>query len=207
MKQEVMEPRLTSQERKRVVNGLRGKYVKVAVNPEGLFRYPTGQAGLETLYYDPELIQALSDAVRASYCGVGNPFALGPIHKGDAVLDIGCGAGVDTIVAAMMAGPAGTVSGIEMVPEMLERAMENLLMMGLENVTFFDGSAEKLSFPAGSFEVVISNGVFNLVIDKARALREAFRVLKPAGRLMMADQTLTGELQDDVKIRVDTWFK
>jgi len=202
-----MEPRLTSQDRKRVVNGLRGKYVKVAVNPEGLFRYPTGQAGLETLNYDPELIQALPDAVRTSYCGVGNPFTLGPVHKGDAVLDIGCGAGVDTIVAAMMAGPAGTASGIEMVPEMLERAMENLLMVGLKNVTFVDGSAEKLPFPAGSFEVVISNGVFNLVIDKERALREAFRVLKPAGRLMMADQTLTGELQDDVKIRVDTWFK
>ena len=202
-----MEPRLTSQDRKRVVKGIRGKYVKVAVNPEGLFSYPIGQAGLESLNYDPELIQALPDAVRASYCGVGNPFTLGPIHKGDAVLDIGCGAGVDTIVAAMMTGPAGTVSGIEMVHEMLERAMENLRMMGLKNVTFVDGSAEKLPFPTGSFEVVISNGVFNLVINKARALREAFRVLKPEGRLMMADQILTGVLQDDAKIRVDSWSK
>ncbi|MBW1767854.1 MAG: methyltransferase domain-containing protein [Deltaproteobacteria bacterium] len=202
-----MESELTSQDRKRIVKGIRGKYVKVAVNPEGLFKYPTGQAGLEALNYDPELIQALPDAVRASYCGVGNPFILGPIHKGDAVLDIGCGAGVDTIVAAMMTGPAGSVSGIEMVPEMLERAMENLRMMGLKNVTFVDGSAEKLPLPTGSFEVVISNGVLNLVIDKARALREAFRVLKPAGRLMMADQILTGELQDDAKIRVDTWSK
>ena len=207
MKPKVMEPRLTSQDRKRIVKGIRGKYVKVAVNPEGLFSYPIGQAGLESLNYGPDLIQALPDAVRASYCGVGNPFTLGPIHKGDAVLDIGCGAGVDTIVAAMMAGPAGKASGIEMVHEMLERAMENLRMVGLKNVTFVDGSAEKLPFPTGNFEVVISNGVFNLVIDKAKSLREVFRVLKPAGRLMMADQILTGGLQDDVKTRVDSWSK
>jgi len=136
---------------------------------------------------------------------VGNPFTLGPIHKGETVLDVGCGAGVDVIVAAMMVGPTGTVAGVEMVSEMLARARENLRMTDLKDVTLVDGSAEKLPFLDESFEVVISNGVFNLVMDKARALQEVFRVLKPRGRLMVADQILAGELPRETNARVESW--
>ncbi len=120
-------------------------------------------------------------------------------------MDVGCGAGVDVIVAAMMVGPTGTVAGIEMVPEMLARARENLRMTDLKDVTLVDGSAEKLPFLDESFEVVISNGVFNLVMDKTRALQEVFRVLKPRGRLMVADQILAGELPRETKARVESW--
>jgi SAM-dependent methyltransferase len=202
-----MKNQLTSQDRKRIEEGIRGKYTKVSDSPEGLFQYPTGRAGFEALNYDSELIQALPDSAVASYCGVGNPFTLGVIRKGDAVLDIGCGAGIDTIVAAMMVGPAGIVAGIDMVPEMLARARENLRMTDLKNVIFEEAYGEKLPFADGGFDVVISNGVFNLIPDKAKALSEVVRVLKPGGRLMMADQILVGELPSEIKARVANWAK
>ncbi len=143
----------------------------------------------------------------ASYCGVGNPFTLGPIHKGGAVLDIGCGGGIDTFFAALMVGPEGKAVGIDMIPEMLARARENLRDTPLTNVTFQEASAENLPFLDESFDVVISNGVFNLIPDKAKAVGEAFRVLKPGGRLMIADQVLTGEVPKETKTRVDNWAK
>jgi ubiquinone/menaquinone biosynthesis C-methylase UbiE len=159
------------------------------------------------LKYDLKILQALPEAVAASYCGVGNPFTLGPINPGEAVLDIGCGAGVDTIVAATLVGPTGTVTGIDMVPEMLAQAKENVRIMDLKNVTFTEASAEKLPLPDASFDVVISNGVFNLIPDKSGALAESFRVLKPKGRLMLADQILVGELREDKKARIKSWFR
>ncbi|NIR16577.1 MAG: methyltransferase domain-containing protein, partial [Desulfobacterales bacterium] len=132
---------------------------------------------------------------------------LGPIRKGEAVLDIGSGAGVDAILAGMMVGPEGKVAGIEMVPEMLSKAKENLRMTDLKNVSFVEGSAEKIPFPDESFDAVISNGVLNLVIDKAGALEEALRVLKPNGRFYIADQILVGQLPSDKKARVKSWFQ
>ena len=202
-----METELTSQDKKRIEESIRGKYAKVAMSPEGLFKYPTGPAGLKALDYDPEIIQDLPEALSASYCGVGNPFTLGAILKGEAVLDIGCGAGIDTIVAAMMTGPTGTVTGIDLVPEMLAQAKENAQMMDLRNVTFVETSAEKMPLPDADFDVVISNGVFNLIPDKGRALAEAFRVLKSSGRLMIADQVLVGQLPKDKKARIKSWFR
>lgn len=185
--------------------GIRQKYKKVAISPESNFKYPTGRAGIEGQGYDPEIIKALPEDVLASYCGVGNPFSLGPIEKRELVLDIGCGAGVDTLVAAIMTGPEGKVIGMDLTPEMLERARENLTKVPLENVTFQEGSAEDLPFPEASFHVVISNGVFNLVPDKARALKEVCRVLKPNGRFMIADQVLSTAQPADTRSMVENW--
>jgi SAM-dependent methyltransferase len=203
----MMETQISQKDKNKIEAGIRGKYVKVADSPEGLFEFPTGRAGLEALNYDPGLIRKLPEAVAASYCGVGNPLSLGRVNEGEAVLDIGCGAGVDTILAAMMAGPTGKSVGVDIVAEMLGRAEENLKMAGLENVTFQKTSGEKLPFEGDSFDVVISNGVVNLIPDKAAALREAMRVLKPGGRLMVADQILVGQLQKDLKARLDSWFQ
>jgi ubiquinone/menaquinone biosynthesis C-methylase UbiE len=145
--------------------------------------------------------------VLASYCGVGNPFTLGRIYEGESVLDIGCGCGVDTLIAAIMVGPEGKAVGIDLIPEMLSRAKKNLSETMLKNVVFQEGSGEDLPFPDESFDVVISNGVFNLIPNKAKALAEVFRVLRPHGRVMIADQVLVGELPKDKTIRVNHWFK
>jgi arsenite methyltransferase len=202
-----MDAELTRKDQKQIEESIRGKYVKVAVSPEGLFRYPTGRAGLEALQYDRQIIQALPQKVVAAYCGVGNPFTLGPVNENEAVLDIGCGAGVDSLIAARMVGPSGSVRGIDLVPEMLNLAKENSRLVGADNVEFMEGSTEELPFPDASFDVVISNGVFNLVVNKVKALGEVFRVLKPGGRFMIADQVLAGELPKETKARVENWAR
>lgn len=202
-----MQTQFTREDRKKINDGIRLKYSKVSVSPRGLFRFPTGRAGLEALNYDPDVVRSLPEDAVASYCGVGNPFTLGPIHKGEVVLDIGCGGGVDTLAAAIMVGPRGKTVGIELVAEMLARARKNLGETRLTNVSFREATAEDLPFPNESFDVVLSNGVFNLIPDKARALAEVFRVLKPRGRLMIADQVLADQIQKDKKTMVDNWFK
>jgi len=202
-----MEANLSAADRKCIEESIRQKYSKVSESPDGFFTYPTGQVGIKALKYDPKIIQNLPETVLASYCGVGNPFSLGPIHEGETVLDIGCGGGVDTFIAAMTVGPTGRVVGIDTVPEMLKRAQKNLKQIPLDNVTFQETSAEALPFPDESFDVIISNGAFNLNPDKGKASREALRVLKPKGRLVMADQVLTGKLPDDPRERMESWFR
>ncbi len=198
---------LAAEDRRRIQESIRQKYSKVATSPDGHFRYPTGLAALETLDYPREMIRDLSRNILFSYCGVGNPFKLGTINTGETILDIGCGAGVDTLIAAIMVGSEGKVVGIDMSPEMIEQATENLMKTDIKNVIFQEASAEELPFPDQSFGVVISNGVFNLIPDKMKALAEVFRVLKPRGRLMIADQILTGQLPDDTKARIESWFR
>jgi arsenite methyltransferase len=194
-------------EKQRFKEGIRKRYAKVALTPQGTFRYPTGREGLEGLKYDPKMINALPSEAISSYCGVGNPFTLGPICKGESVLDVGCGGGVDTFVAAMMVGPSGKAIGIDLVPEMVTRARENIGKIPLNNVLFQEASPEEMPFPDESFDKVISNGAFNLVIDKAKALKEVFRVLNLRGHLMIADQILTGALPDDKMARIEKWAR
>jgi SAM-dependent methyltransferase len=198
---------VNSEDRKRIEEGLRQKYVQVAISPEGNFQYPTGKAGLKGQNYNPDILNSLPDDVLSSYCGVGNPFSLGPINEGETVLDVGCGAGVDSLVAAKMVGPSGKVVGIDLIPEMLDRARKNLELTTFLNVSFEKASAEDLPFPDASFDVVISNGVINLIPDKLKALKEVHRVLKPFGRLMMADQVLTADLPEDAESMVANWAK
>ncbi|MDO9110942.1 MAG: methyltransferase domain-containing protein [Desulfatirhabdiaceae bacterium] len=192
---------------KQITEGIRNKYSKVADSPQGQFRYPTGRNGLEALKYEAALIDMLPDEVAASYCGVGNPFSLGAIRKGDAVLDIGCGAGVDTILAAMMTGAEGKSVGVDIVPEMLQRAEANLSRMDLKNVTFQSATGEHLPFPDNHFDAVISNGVINLIPDKDAAIREIFRVQKAGGSLMIADQVMVGGTLKSLKDRLSSWFQ
>ena len=202
-----MDAFLTGTDRKKIYKAIHRKYKKVAKNPTGLFKYPTGRAGLEALQYPSKLINALPEAVTDSYCGVGNPFSLGPIDQGEAVLDIGCGSGVDAIFTAMITGPSGKVVGIDLTPEMLKRAKENLSLTELKNITFEEAGADNLPFADQNFDVVISNGALNLVPDKSMALSEVFRVLKPGGRLMLADQILIGELPKEKKQIIKSWSR
>jgi ubiquinone/menaquinone biosynthesis C-methylase UbiE len=159
------------------------------------------------LGYEEANLRLLPESVQAAYCGVGNPFSLGAIDPGMAVIDIGCGAGVDTLIAALMVGPGGKTVGIDMTPEMIECANKNLNQMKLPNVSFYQASAEQLEFPNEGLDVAISNGVLNLVVNKERALAEIYKVLKPGGRLMLADQILTGEPPESKKDMLTSWYR
>lgn len=202
-----MKPILSSEQRRRIASGIRDRYARVAAGPEGHFAYPTGRKGLEMLQYDQTLMANLSEEAAASYCGVGNPFALGKIHPGERVLDVGCGGGVDTILAGFLVGPKGTAVGVDLVPEMVARAERNLETTGARNVAFQNASGEALPFADRSFDIVLSNGAINLMPDKQAVLSEIERVLKPGGRLMMADQIAVARIAGDWESRLANWFQ
>ncbi len=202
-----MEP-LTETQKRTIREAIRGKYAQVAASGTGCcFQYQTGKAAMELQKYPPDLLQKIPADILNSFCGVGNPFSLGPVHPGDAVLDIGCGTGVDTLVAALLVGPAGRVVGVDLTQEMVATAEANLERLPLPQVSFQVAEAETLPFPDGDFDVVLSNGVFNLTLDKEKALREAYRVLKPGGRLLIADQVLIADLPQELAGKVESWFQ
>jgi SAM-dependent methyltransferase len=179
-------------------------YAQVSTEPEKDFIFPTGRAWAEDLDYPPELA-SVPDAAVESFAGVANPFSLGRLRAGDRVLDLGSGAGTDSLVAAQMVGPAGRVVGIDMTEEMLAKARAAAATMGFENVEFVGGEAERLPFPDESFDVVISNGVIDLVPDKDAVFSEIHRVLRPGGRIQIADVTIQNPVSEEGRRKIDLW--
>ncbi len=179
-------------------------YASVSREPELDFIFPTGRAWAEDLDYPPELAGVPESAVE-SFAGVANPFSLGRLAPGERVLDLGSGAGTDSLVAAQMVGPQGSVTGIDMTPEMLEKARASATAMGADNVRFVEGEVEQLPFADGSFDVVISNGVIDLVPDKDAVFGELFRVLAPGGRLQIADVTIQQPVSEEGRRNIDLW--
>jgi arsenite methyltransferase len=143
--------------------------------------------------------------VTESFCGVGNLLGLGKVRPGHTVLDLGSGPGVDSLLAARRVGPTGKVVGVDLCPEMVEKARRNADLLGLHNVEFIQAQIEKLPLPDGSVDVVISNGVFNLCPDKPGVLAEAFRVLRPGGRLQMADILLHDDVLPEEVVHKGEW--
>ena len=179
-------------------------YTDVSTKPEEDFLFPTGRAWAEDLDYPPELA-AVPEATVESFAGVANPFSLGRIDEGATVLDLGCGAGTDLLIAAQMAGPSGRAIGIDMTGAMLERARRSAREMGLSNVELHEGLIESLPLEPESVDVVISNGVIDLVPDKEAVFSEIDRVLKPGGRLQIADVVIHQEVSEDARKRIDLW--
>src|ERR671910_993955 len=165
---------------------IRKTYASVSQEPEKDFIFPTGRPWAEDLGYPEELAKVPESAV-GSFAGVANPWQLGRLAPGERVLDLGSGAGTDSLVAAQMVAPGGHVTGIDMTPEMLAKARAAAEEMGAGNVDFVEGEAERLPFADGSFDVVISNGVIDLIPDKDAVFGELLRVLKPGGRIQLAD--------------------
>jgi len=181
-------------------------YGRVAKQPDGEFHFHRGAAyAVKFLGYDADELAALPPDCTASFAGIGNPLAIGPIHAGEAVLDIGCGAGMDLLLAAQRIGTTGYAIGVDMTEAMVERARRSAAAASLSQVEIRQGDATALPVPTGSIDIVSSNGVLNLVPEKERGFAEIIRVLKPGGRLHLADIALDAELPEDARRNIDLW--
>jgi SAM-dependent methyltransferase len=181
-------------------------YARVASAPAGEFHFHRGAdyAATRLGYHAPELA-TLPLEVTSAFAGVGNPHAIDRIPEGSVVVDIGCGAGTDLLLAARRVGPLGRAIGVDMTEAMRARAVAGARSCGLANVEIVDGDATRLGVADGSADVVISNGVLNLVPDKGRAVAEIARVLRPGGRVQIADIVIAEILPDDALRDIDLW--
>lgn len=168
-------------------DAIQKEYENVAVNPGKGYHFHTGCEAANRIGYDKTLYNTVPEKNIASFAGTGNPFNLGPINSGDVVVDVGSGSGFDSLIASKMVGPKGRVVGIDMTHAMLEKARSGASEMGAINVEFREGHAEDLPLPDEFADVIISNGVLNLTLDKKKTLSEWKRILKPGGRLYIGD--------------------
>ena len=181
------------------------KYREVARDPSQEFHFHTGRGLAKRLGYPDEVVDRIPQASVDSFAGVGNPFAMGGLSPGQHVVDVGCGAGFDTFGAALQVGPTGSVIGVDMTPEMLERVRGAVRESGVDNVEIHEGLAEELPVPDGWADVVIANGVINLCADKLAIFGEVFRVLKPGGVFQFADIANGRPVPDEALRDIDLW--
>jgi arsenite methyltransferase len=180
-------------------------YTEVSAQPERDFIFPTGRAWAEELGYPQPELSRVPEESAASFAGVANHFLLGRIETGATVVDLGCGAGTDLLIAAQMAGTEGRAIGIDITPAMLDRVRASAQKMGLGNLEVHESLIESLPLDDASADVVISNGVIDLIVDKDAVFAEIDRVLRPGGRLQIADVVIHKEVSEDARERIDLW--
>lgn len=184
---------------------IQAEYAEVALHPTKGFHFHTGRPLVRMLGYDDAWLERIPEGAIESFAGTGNPFSLGALHPGAHVVDVGSGAGIDSLIAAKMVGSGGQVVGVDMTPEMLTKARRNAAAAGLTNVEFREGYGEMLPVPDAWADVIISNGVLNLFPDKLAGLREIARVLKPGGRLQIGDILVQKAVPESAKRKIDLW--
>lgn len=188
-----------------VRTAIRAEYGEVANSPDKGFHFHTGRKLAGILGYPDEWLEGVPEAAIESFAGTGNPFAMGTLAPGERVVDIGSGAGIDSLIAAKMVGPEGEVIGVDMTPEMLAKSRRAAAEAGTGQVRFVDGFMEDLPVDDGWADVVISNGAVNLCPDKMRAFGEMRRILKPGGRLQIADILVDRPVSEAAKRKIDLW--
>ena len=181
------------------------KYAEISCSIKDRFKYPTGREGARLLRYALDHSGKIPDAAIDSFCGVGNPFTPGEIKKGERILDVGCGGGLDLIISAQMTGPGGSAAGIDLVPAIVENARNNIKSLGLANSDVTESGSESLPFKDNEFDIVLSNGALYLSPLKEKSFREIYRVLKPGGRFQFADVVLKDDLPESVTRFFDGW--
>jgi len=181
------------------------EYEQVALEPERGFHFHTGRPLAALLGYPDAWLERIPESSIESFAGTGNPFSLGELKPGDRIVDVGSGAGIDSLIAARMVAPHGEVIGVDMTPAMLDKARRATEESGLQNVEFRMGYAERMPIEDGWADVIISNGVLNLMPDKQAALKEMARVLKPGGRIQIGDILVQKEVPEDARLKIDLW--
>lgn len=186
-------------------HAIREEYASVAAHPEQGFHFHTGRTLARILAYEERWLDGIPEPTIASFAGTGNPFSLGELASGERVVDVGAGAGIDSLIAARMVGASGQVVGVDMTPAMLDRARASAHECGATNVEFRSGFAEALPVPDEWADVVISNGVMNLFPDKLAGVGEMARVLRPGGRLQIGDILVQKSVGEGAKRNIDLW--
>jgi SAM-dependent methyltransferase len=191
--------------KEQILAAVQQMYTEVARMPSKEFHFPTGRAACLFVGYPAELLDSVPSTAVESFAGVGFPFGIDVIRPGDRVLDIGAGAGTDTLVAARLVGNAGKVIALDMTPAMLDKLRHNIARADMSNVEILEGNAEAIPLPDASVDVITSNGVLNLVPDKPKAFSELFRVLRPGGRVQIADIVVGRPVSESARANPKLW--
>lgn len=183
------------------------RYGRVATAPGEKFNFPVGRRFAESVGYKAAVLDRLPQGLWESFTGAGNPHPFVDAQPGEAVLDLGCGAGLDLCLYAKKVGPAGKLFGLDLSEAMLDKARRNFEEAGIANVEWLLASSDAIPLPDNSVDLVTANGIYNLSPDKEAVMREVARVLKPGGRTIFAEIVLKSELPVEVRREIDDWFR